>query len=248
MRRAIVRLALTSMIAGGALASPLVAQETAEEELRAETSPSEFVGTYNGNSFETAMGMIVREDGTFAWGVSVGGLDLRAAGTWETRRIEGRDFILFTSDPVPVAPEFGPPEIIESGYESTPEGGPLVKVVRASNGEPFVYASVRLTCANGSDFYSDIDAEGWSPPPGECDAPVSLQLQQSNYNVMSPVYDLAETFVVEPGQTIRFEFRANDLGVADFTGMSGLLEDGILRVSGGEWPLELRKNPPRETE
>ncbi len=235
---------LLALILPLTLSLPVAAQERAQndspdeatdaqvEQEAAEAQPPQFVGRYNGNSFETAMGMIIRDNGTFAWGVSVGGLDLRAAGTWETQG----SFILFTSDPVPVPPEFG-----WSGYESSPEGGPLVKVIRASNGEPFIYASARLTCANGAEIYGNIDAEGWSPPPGECDTPVSLQLQQSNYNVMSEVYDLADTFVIEPGQTIRFEFRANDLGVADFTGMSGLLDDGILRVSGGEWPLELRK-------
>jgi hypothetical protein len=224
-----------------ALSLPLAAHgenaDTRETQAAEPEQPSEFIGRYNGNSFETAMGMIIREDGTFAWGLSVGGLDLRAAGNWR----QSGEFILFTSDPVPVPPEFR-----WSGNESTPEGGELVKVVRASNGEPFTYASVRLTCANGADFYGSIDAEGWSPPAGECDAPVSLQLEQSNYNVTSPVYDMADTFAVEPGQTIRFEFHANDIGVADFTGMSGVLEDGILRVNGGEWPLELRKLPPRE--
>ena len=33
--------------------------------------------------------------------------------------------------------------------------------------------------------------------------------------------------------------------VADFTGVTGMLEDGKLKLVGGEWPLELRKLPPR---
>ena len=172
------------------------------------------------------MGMIVREDGTFAWGASVGALDLRAAGTWRQRG----EFILFTSDPVPVPPEFR-----WSGNENGAEGsagGPLAKVVWATNGEPFPHANAKLTCANGAQFHEQIPREGWSPPAGECDTPQSLQLVQSIHNVTSPVYDIADTFAAGPGQTIRFEFHANDIGVADFTGMSGVLEDGILRVNG----------------
>ncbi len=221
------------------LTAPLQADEPAEpteprDEVEGEAAAPDYVGRYNGNSFETAMGMIIRDDGTFAWGVSVGALDMRAAGTWQ----QDGAFITLTSDPVPVAPEFG-----WSGYETVPDG-PLVKVVWAATDEPFQYGSVKLTCRDGAEFYDQIYAEGWSPPEGECDEPVSLQLTQSTYNVTSETYDIAETFNPGEGGTVRFEFRRNDMGVADFTGVVGVLEDGILHLTGAEWPLELRKMAP----
>ncbi|MGJ8606212.1 MAG: hypothetical protein ACSHXH_19035 [Marivita sp.] len=232
MPRPAIALACALSALAFAIASPVLAQDQEPEGQATEAQPaSDFVGRYNGNSFETAMGMIVREDGTFEWGLSVGGLDMRAAGTWTQQG----EFILFTSDPVPVAPEFG-----WLGNESVPDR-PLVKVVQSTNGEPFQYADALLTCANGARFNQPIPSEGWSPPEGECDTPESLQLIQSNYDVRSPVYDLAGTFAVQPGETIRFEFRRNDLGVADFTGMSGVLVDGVLSMNGGQWPLEMRK-------
>jgi len=230
MRRLVITLALGLF----SVSASAQAEEPAQEpEATNEADSPEFVGRYNGNSFETAMGMIIRADGTFVWGLSVGSLDLRAAGTW---RQDGA-FISLTSDPVPVAPEFG-----WSGYETVPNG-PLIKIVWASSGEPFQYGSVKLTCRNGAEIYGQVYAEGWSPPAGECDEPVSVQLSQSTYNVTSETYDIADTFNPGEGGTVRFEFRRNDMGVADFTGVVGMLDGGILRLTGAEWPLELRKVP-----
>ena len=232
MRRHAITLALVVF----AVSAPLQAEEPTEtQEATDEADTSEFVGRYNGNSFETAMGMIIREDGTFAWGVSVGALDMRAQGSW---RQDG-DVIILTSDPVPVEPEFG-----WSGYENVP-GGPLIKVVWATNGEPFQYASVKLTCRNGAELYDQVYAEGWSPPEGECDEPVTAVLTQSIHNVTSETYDIADRFNPGEGGTVRFEFRPNDMGVADFSGLIGHLEDGVLSLHGAEWPLELRKVAPQ---
>ncbi|WP_108789827.1 hypothetical protein [Erythrobacter sp. Alg231-14] len=223
-------------VLAAALACPVSAQDSgAADETQNETAnagdASDFVGRYNGNSFETAMGMIIREDGTFAWGVSVGALDMRAEGTWH----QDGAIITLVSDPVPVAPEFG-----WSGFEKTPDG-PLIKVVWATNGNPFQHASVKLTCRNGGGFFGHVPAEGWSPPAGECDEPVDVQLTQSIYDVTSQIYDIAGPFNPGNGGTVLFEFNPNDMGVADFTGVVGVLEDGILKLSGAEWPLELRK-------
>ncbi|GAA4048429.1 hypothetical protein [Parerythrobacter jejuensis] len=200
-------------------------------------SPSEFVGAYNGNSFETAMGMLVEADGTFRWGLSVGGLDMRASGTWEER--DGT--LLLTSTPTPVAPEFA-----WSGLEQTPDG-PLVRIVRASDGEPFQYASATLECSDGKRVGDQVMNEGWSPDPGACPDPVAVRLRLSMYDIVSERYDLA-ALGWSPGMTARFEFRRNDLGVADFTGATGRLEDGMLKLEGARWPLEMRKMPPREAQ
>ncbi len=195
---------------------------------------AEFVGRYDGSSFESAMRMIIREDGTFAWGLSVGALDLRAEGSWQQ---DGQRIVL-TSYPVPVAPEFR-----RVGFEIAPNG-PLVKVVWATNGEPFQYASINLTCHNGAEFYEQVYAEGWSPPEGECDKPVSLRLTQSIHGITSKEYDLSGASNSDDVGTLVVEFHPNDIGVADFSGLIGVLEEGMLKLQGGEWPLELRKLPP----
>ncbi len=209
---------------------------------------SEFVGRYDGSSFETAMGMEIRADGTFGWGVSVGALDMRASGSWEQRG----ETIVFASDPRPIAPEFG-----VSGLEEV-ENAPWIKVVWASNGEPFQYASAIITCKNGEMIGDQVYAEGWPPPDrntdgetpperalpeAECDEPETVTLSLSMYDVHSERYVLRD-LGWEPGMTVRFEFRRNDLGIADFTGVTGTLDNGILKLRGARWPLELRKLPP----
>lgn len=220
------RLALGLLTLSMAFALPAHAEESDDP---AETA--EFAGRYSGNSFETAMGMVIREDGTFEWRLSVGSLDMRAAGTWSEEN--GR--IVLVSDPIPVPPEFG-----WSGMETTPDG-PLLRIVWAGDGRPFQYASVTATCSNGNIVYGQVYEEGWSPDGEECDAVETVKLRESTYEVTSQTYDLTSTFAPAEGETIRFEFHRNDLGVADFTGMSGALEDGVLKLSGGQWPLEMRK-------
>ncbi len=209
-------------------------EEAAEQE-EATQADSPFVGRYDGGQMEMAMGMIIRADGTFGWGVSVGALDMRAAGTWT----QEDDTIILTSDPKPVAPEFGWP-----GMETVPDGK-LLRIVWASNGEPFQYGSVRAICANGEVVFGQVPTEGWSPPE-TCDEVVNVQLKQDIYDVTSQVYDLTSTFTVSEGETIRFEFRRNDMGVADFSGVTGQLNNGLLTLQGGRWPMELRKLPPQD--
>ncbi len=216
------------------------------------TTTSPFVGRYNGNSFETAMGMLVAPDGTFQWGLSVGGLDLRARGTWEQRG----DVLFLTSDPKPVPPEIRFLSIADRSPDA--EDDKLVYVTRP-DGEPFTYAEARIECANGARFTefvagSNAYLEDYEPP--ECDRMSAITVEQSNYNVTSPRIDLQKAGW-KPGKILRFEFEPNDIGVADFTGMKGLLSDGTLRFFGGpgiadqppprpgEVVLELRKMPPR---
>ncbi|WP_432201425.1 hypothetical protein ACRAQ7_04345 [Erythrobacter sp. W53] len=193
----------------------------------------QFVGIYNGNSFETAMGMRLTEDGRWEWGLSVGALDMRGKGYWE----EEGGVITLTSDPKPAAPEFKWLGLEKTGNDM------LVRVVW-ENGKRFDRASVRLICKDGTVIFDQIGADGWRPEADACDKPVSLSVRQGTYEIQSQNYDLAD-FGAGDGTTLLLEFRPNDLGVADFTGMRGILEDGVLKLSGGKWPLEMRKMPPR---
>ncbi len=233
----------------GVLAMALLANSQADPSAPETAQGSEFVGRYDGNSFETAMGMEVRSDGTFDWGLSVGALDLRAGGTWEQQG----NLIILTSDPRPVPPVFR-----FSGLEPA-KGAEFVRVVLASNGEEFEFADIRLTCRNGNEFYGQVRSDGYPStaaleyeeempdeydPRKSCDAPVTAMLELSMYDVVSEPFDLA-SLGWTPGQTARFEFERNDLGVADFTGMTGAIQDGTLTLQGGEWQFELRKLAPR---
>lgn len=208
----------------------------------ADARQSEYVGRYNGNSFETAMGMELTADGKFQWGLSVGALDMRAEGTWNER--DGT--VLFTSDPVPV-----PPRLYWLGLENNAAGdtsAPMVKVMFAETGKPFGYADVMLTCGDGSQALEQIPEEGWSPEAGACRNAVSMTVQQSMYDLRSDRFDLAE-MGWQPGRTIRIAFEPNDIGVMDLTGMTGHLNEGILTVDGPLGREKFRKMrvvPPEE--
>ncbi len=211
------------------------------------TDRSSFVGDYSGNSFETAMGMRLAEDGSFQWRLSVGALDMRAKGTWQQQG----ETITLTSDPKPV-----PARFIWSDLETKP-AAPLVQILWASNDKPFPYASANVVCADGTKISAQVPAEGWSPDPVKCAEPVSLTLREGIYKIRSDSYDLS-ALGWTPGSTARIKFERNDLGVADFTGMTGRMEDNMLKFTGGngllgndtqprpgEDVLELRKLPPR---
>lgn len=201
-----------------------------------EEGASEFVGDYDGNAFETASGMRISADGTFQWYVAVGALDMRASGTWDH---EG-ETIIFTSDPKPVAPEFA-----WRGFARTPDA-PFLSIVDSASGNPFDYASITVVCANGQRLSEQAQLGIWSPSEDDdCDVPEKVQLTQSNYEVESRAFDLNGPLKPKPGQTLVFEFRANDLGVADFTGVSGRLDEGVLRIRGPLGSQDLRKIIPR---
>ena len=191
---------------------------------------SPFVGRYDGSRMETALGMAIHPDGTFAWGLSVGALDLRAQGTW----FEEDGTIIFVSDPRPVAPKFG-----WSGMERVSDG-PLVRVIWSTNGQPFRHSSIYATCSNGETVFDQVPANGWSPPE-ECDKVQTIQLRFDVYDVVSETYDLVKDFPVEDGETIRFDFQPNDMGVADFNGAMGQIIDGTLVIEGPLGRMEMRK-------
>lgn len=244
-------LVLSACMTSGA-ASESEPQTASDAVSSAENSP--FVGRYDGGSFETAMGMEIAPDGTFQWFLAVGSLNLRAEGTWEQKG----EVLYLTSDPAPVPPEFRFLSVEDRPEDA--EDDKLVHVTRP-DGRPFTYAEARIECANGeriSEFVAGSNAskvryDGYVPP--ECDRMIAVTVEQSNYNVLSPRINLREVGWKQ-GQVLRFEFAPNDIGVADFTGMMGALDQGVLRLTGGkglngnrpprpgEVVLELRKLPP----
>ncbi|MEL7444524.1 MAG: hypothetical protein AAGK02_01775 [Pseudomonadota bacterium] len=204
---------------------------------------SDFVGLYNGSSFETYMAMRIVEDGTFEWVLAVGALDMRSQGTW----VERNGIIYFTTEPAPVPAEFRFLRFETAKGES--ENDRLVHVFRP-DGTQFVNAEARIECANGARVFEFVAGstaylDGYTPD--ECDHPIAVRVIQSNYDITSPRYDLIE-MGWEKGQIMRFEFESNDIGVLDLTGMSGALADSILTVAGPLGREEFRKVQPRENE
>lgn len=222
-----------------AFATPILAQEPTQESRGApaeeaeQQEQSQFIGRYDGSSFETAMGMVIRADGTFEWGLSVGALDASAEGTW----FEEDDTVVFVSDPKPL-----PPEFTWAGIEQG-ESGPFLRVVWAGTDKPFRSASVSGLCANGQRAFGYLGEGHWSPGD-KCGRVEKLEFRMQSYDVRPEVFDMSTEGRVTPGATIRFEFHRNDLGVANFDGSMGQFVDGQLVVQGPLGAMALRKMTP----
>lgn len=238
-----VALSLVPLCLAGCAPSAPIESVEANPPDAASANHDQFVGTYNGSSFETAMGMRITEDGRWEWGLSVGALDMRGAGTWE----ESGDVITLTSDPKPAPAQFRFQGFEPAEGSADPEK--LVHVFRP-DGKQFTYAEANIECANGArvlQFAAGSTAYLDGYEPDTCDRPIAVTVEQGIYDITSPRYDLA-AMGWETGQIMRFEFDPKDLGIVDFTGATGILEDGILKLRGAKWPLELRKLPRRPDE
>ena len=230
-----MRAGTIALVAAAALSiSPTVAHTHSGEE-PAETTQvrAEFVGRYDGSAMETAMGMIIREDGTFAWGISVGALDLRAQGTWS----EVGGTIVFANDPKPVPPEFR-----WTGTAEKP-GSPFL-MVQLPNGRQLEYIDVYVRCEDTSLSFNTIPEGGLVLDSEACTEPNALALELPVSINEPQVFDLEEQGWTS-GQTILIEFHRNDFGVADFDGVTGQLEGDMLRVEGPLGAMELRKIVPQ---
>lgn len=170
-------------------------------------------------SFEMFHGLLLREDGTFEWAISVGAMDRRSSGTWE----QHDGYALLTTSPVPTAPEF-------VRQENDPAQDAPFLLVSWANGNGIPGIEFTLSCEDGKQISHYTQYDGWRLVPGECDAPVSITLTES-------VHDIGPAYFQLEGQTeaLRFTLVPNDFGVEDLTGATMLpTEDGLeLSVLGG---------------
>jgi hypothetical protein len=216
-------------------ASQAVARASDGDVVSGNDSP--FVGRYDGSAMETAHGLRIAGDGTFQWALSVGALDMRAKGTWQSVG----DDILFRSDPVPV-----PARFVLSG-RSRDDDPADIKIAWASSGNPFDYAFIIVQCGETVYKRQQVIGGSWNYDPQTCPDLRSIRLIEDIYEIESPLF-LWDENAPSDGETLHFAFEKNDLGWIDWTGFTGTLTDGTLSITGGEWPLRLRKLPARDVQ
>lgn len=175
-------------------------------------------------SFEAALQLELRADGTYSFALAVGALDETSQGTWS---ITPEGIITFTTIPRPVAPEF------ERLADDPAQASPYL-MVRWPNGNPVQGVSVILQCANGETAYGYTLDTGWpNPDPEEdelggddkCDDPRTLRLIESIHDVYSPEYDVAGA-----AGGLRFVLNPNDMGVRDMTGWQAGVTGNRIRL------------------
>lgn len=159
-------------------------------------------GTYDGGQMEMAVGLELRADGRFDYGLSYGALDERASGTWS---VDGRT-VLLTSDPVTL-PKF---TLLEQRPASD---GKMHLMLDLPKGWTRQYFDAEVGLADGRFVGGQLsdDSDAISLAPG--DRPVSLRLALDVYELRSDTFRLDGT----AASTIHVRFKPNDLGKVAFT-------------------------------
>ncbi|MCB2089583.1 MAG: hypothetical protein KDD98_12265 [Sphingomonadaceae bacterium] len=174
-------------------------------------------------SFEAAMQLELRADGTYLYALSVGALDERSQGSWS---VTPGGTITFATTPRPEAPEF------ERLADGTVQDSPYLIVIWP-NGVPVQGINVALQCANGATAYGYTLDTGWPYEGPEedmggddlCDDPQSLRLIEPVHDVYSPAYDVAGA-----GGGLRFVLHPNDMGVRDMTDWQASVTGNRIRL------------------
>lgn len=187
-------------------AAPAQAQDSAAGEWRDE------------DSFEKFHGLLLQEDGTFLYALSVGALDQRSQGSW----VQQASTVTLTTAPVPVPPEFRPEQA-----DPDPDA-PLVQVDWAHGGG-VALIDVTVGCGDGTIAAGYTQLDGWSPPDGECPDPQWLELVEPVNDIRSPRYALAGQAGERSGG-LHIVLEPNDFGVVDLTGTTGILAGDRLEL------------------
>lgn len=168
---------------------------------RAAASSSPLVGTYDGHQMEMAVGLDLRADGRFDYGLSYGALDESANGTWS---LDG-NVVLLTSGPVT------PPKFVLIEQRPAPDGK-MHLVLDLPKGWTKQYFDAEIGLADGRFVGGQLsdDSDAISLAPG--DRPVSLRLALGVYELRSDAFRLDGT----AASTIHVRFDPNDLGKVAF--------------------------------
>lgn len=211
MRR-LIPSALAAFVALG-LTAPSYGQDQEPSEAQTHQSAA---GEYTiPGSFEMYVGLLLREDATFEFALSVGAMDKRSAGTWE----QDGQIVTLTTTPKPVPPVF------ERAPQNEAADAPFL-LVTWPNGRGIAGITFALGCENNTELSHYTQSDGWSPPEGSCTKPEWIELTEGIHEIKSPRYDIT-------GETgaLHFVLQPNSFGVLDMTGTTGLLDGEKLSLS-----------------
>ena len=192
--------------------------------------PANVPGDYRSiDSFEMAAAIWLREDGTYAYFLTVGALDETSEGTW---RSDGKT-VHFTTLPKPVPPEF------QMAPRNTEADAPFL-IVTSPKGRGFAGIHFDLQCGDGSMVSDFTQTDGWSPET-ECSNPQWIELWE-------PIYDLPPVRFDLKGQGggLHFILVPNSLGIVDFTDKQATLEEDVLTVPMREGYMKFLRTIPKQ--
>jgi hypothetical protein len=191
---------MTAVLGASLLAMAATASSSAVGQ-SAPANASPLVGTYDGHQMEMAVGLELRADGRFDYGLSYGALDERASGTW---RVDGNT-VLLTSDPVT------PPKFTLLRQRPASDGKTHL-VLDLPKGWTRQYFDAEIGLADGRFVGGQLSDDSDAIPLAPGDRPVSLRLTLGVYDLRSDAFRLDGA----AASTIHVRFEPNDLGKAAF--------------------------------
>lgn len=163
----------------------------------------EWAGNYALAAGPDAAGALeLNGDGTFRFGLSVGALDMTAAGRW-VRAGEG---ITLRTEPRPVPPVFS----LARAEPGRGDGTISIKVTWP-NGRGIAGIDFRILREGAEPIENYTQVDGWTSEPGPNHRLLSIALSEPIHQIVSPVFAVPAdagvfTFVLTP----------NGMGIADF--------------------------------
>ncbi|MBA3942826.1 MAG: hypothetical protein C0520_16615 [Sphingopyxis sp.] len=183
----------TLLLAAALIAAPAAAQD-----------PS-FVGEYSlAEGPDVGGGLLIRNDGRFAYMLAAGALDERAEGRWEARG----DMICLTTEPKPVPPA------LEKGPLIPVEGAIPTLLVTWPDGEGVAGIDFVVGFDSGEPVEGYTQYYGWTPGDDDKRVPRWIEISEPIYNITAPRFVLGEA----DGGKLRVTIVPNDIGVVNFEG------------------------------
>ena len=155
-------------------------------------------------------GLLIRDDGSFAYFLIAGALEERAQGRWETR---GDALCLFT-EPAPVPPAFARVDPVP-----VDDAAPTI-FASWPNGKGIAGIDFVIGFDEGDPISGYTQYDGWTMPADDRRIPRWIELREPIYNVTAPRFELAEG----DNGTLHVRLTPNDMGIVAYDGSACLRE------------------------
>jgi hypothetical protein len=177
-------------------------------------SAQKLVGVYDGHQMEMAVGIELKADGRFDYGLSYGAMDEQAAGRWTVS--DGK--VLLTSDPVK-APRFtfvGQKPATAGNFEIA------LDVPKGMSAQYFDGMFVTAKGHGDQEQLRDDGPRSWVID--KADPPVKAMVALQMFGLHS------DPVTIDPakGYSLQFRFEPNDLGKVDFKATALIIDKGDL--------------------
>ena len=177
-------------------------------------SAQKLVGVYDGHQMEMAVGIELKADGRFEYGLSYGAMDEQAEGHWT---VSG-DKVLLTSDPVK-APRFS---LI--GQKPAPAGTFQISLEVPKGMSAQYFHGMFVTAKGHGDEEQLRDEEPRDWVIDKADPPIKAMVSLQMFGLHS------DPVAIDPakGYALQFRFEPNDLGKVDFKATALTIDNGDL--------------------